>query len=288
MFKDLVIRRLAIWDMIDEDTQFIKMAFRNLNIKNAKVENLELQDTLVNKLFDNEEHTRYLKVVEKCEPKCCAKNQNKRCDNTDFHDKTVVDCFFSCKKGLNIKSQNNLDQIKITKTKKNNKPVVNVYDQLKKDKEAADANKKLLEKIAQKTKEDQAIAAKKKADLEKRKETLREEVNNSIKKFDSQDEAQKKMEEDYKNKLAEIKRKQDEENKKLEEESKKKLAEIEKTREEFRLRKQKKLAELQKEKSLYEQDSEYYQNLQKNLEEKNKVLDNMKGKQDKLKSRISK
>jgi len=29
MFKDLVIRRLAIWDMIDSDTQFIKMAFRN-------------------------------------------------------------------------------------------------------------------------------------------------------------------------------------------------------------------------------------------------------------------
>jgi len=42
-----------------------------------------------------------------------------------------------------------------------------------------------------------------------------------------------------------------------------------------------------KEKSIYDQDAKYYEKLQKNNEEKNKVLANMKSVQDKLRLRIS-
>jgi len=126
-----------------------------------------------------------------------------------------------------------LDQIKITKIHNNIKPVVNIYSQIETEKKAADANKKLLDQIAQKAKEDQAIAAQKKADLNKRSEALKEEVKNTVFKYNTEDKANKKIEDDFKKKLAEIKKREAAENKKLEEDSRKKLAEIEKTREEF-------------------------------------------------------
>jgi len=111
---------------------------------------------------------------------------NKRCGNLDFHDKTVLDCFFQCKKDLHIVSHNNLKDIKITKTKANEKPVTNIYDQLEKEKKHAAANQKLLNKIAQKAKEDALEAEKKKAELEKLKEKLKEKIKSTVIKYNTE------------------------------------------------------------------------------------------------------